>query len=161
MIVMRRRNSKKGQSAIEYLSTYGWALLAIVIVGAVLSQMGVFNQCQTTQPRFSGQSVAMENWQYTGTNNVTMVFEAVNEDVNITNITLDYDDQSVTKDLGSGVSIAAGNTGSVFVDGNSGTDGLSLSSGSCASASVTLTADIGGISGSQVSSQGSMTGPVP
>lgn len=155
---MRRRNQQKGQSAIEYLSTYGWALLAIVIVGAVLSQMGVFNQCQTTNPRFSGQSVAMDNWQYTGTDNVTMVFEAVNQDVNITGVTLDYEDQSASKTIAGGLSISAGNSGTVFVDNN---DGLDLDSGSCASATVTLTADVGDISGSEISSQGSMTGPVP
>ena len=33
---------KKGQSATEYLMTYGWALLAIVVVAAVLWRMGIF-----------------------------------------------------------------------------------------------------------------------
>jgi hypothetical protein len=150
------RRNRKGQSAIEYLTTYGWALLAIVIVGAVLMQMGVFSQCQTTTPRFSGQSVAMENWQYTGTNNITMVFTAVNQDVDLNNVTLDYGDGDVAYYDGSQVSISAGNSGTLFIDGVS-----FLSSGECASASVSLTADVGGISGSEVSSSGSMTGPVP
>jgi len=36
-------NSKrKGQSAIEYMTTYGWAVLLIMIVGLVLWQMGAF-----------------------------------------------------------------------------------------------------------------------
>lgn len=150
------RRTRKGQSAIEYLTTYGWALLAIVIVGAVLMQMGVFSQCQTTTPRFSGQSVAMENWQYTGTNNVTMVFTAVNQDVDINNVTLDYGGGDVVYYDGSTVSISAGNSGTLFID-NIGF----LSTGECASASVSLTADVGGISGSEISSSGSMTGPVP
>lgn len=37
------RSSKRGQSALEYLVTYGWAILAIVIVAAVLWYLGIFN----------------------------------------------------------------------------------------------------------------------
>ncbi|MFH1750783.1 MAG: hypothetical protein ABH863_03835 [Candidatus Micrarchaeota archaeon] len=33
----------RGQSALEYLVTYGWAILAIVIIAAVLWYTGVFN----------------------------------------------------------------------------------------------------------------------
>lgn len=35
-------NSQKGQSAIEYMTTYGWAVLLILVVGMVLWQMGAF-----------------------------------------------------------------------------------------------------------------------
>jgi uncharacterized protein (UPF0333 family) len=35
--------TKKAQSALEYLMTYGWAILIIVIVGAALYALGVFN----------------------------------------------------------------------------------------------------------------------
>jgi len=34
---------KKGQGAMEYLMTYGWAILIILVVGLVLWQMGFFN----------------------------------------------------------------------------------------------------------------------
>ncbi|VVB68283.1 Uncharacterised protein [Candidatus Norongarragalina meridionalis] len=34
---------KRGQSALEYLVTYGWAILAIVIIAAVLWYFGIFN----------------------------------------------------------------------------------------------------------------------
>ncbi|MEM3399225.1 MAG: hypothetical protein QXP42_00125 [Candidatus Micrarchaeia archaeon] len=34
---------RKGQAAMEYLMTYGWAILVIVIVVAVLFYIGVFN----------------------------------------------------------------------------------------------------------------------
>ena len=50
---MFSKNSKKGQSALEYLMTYGWALVVIVIVIAALvfliqpSQVGG-NTCSTT-----------------------------------------------------------------------------------------------------------------
>ena len=35
--------NSKGQSALEYLMTYGWALVVIVIVVAALFAFGVFN----------------------------------------------------------------------------------------------------------------------
>ncbi|MCX6777790.1 MAG: hypothetical protein NT157_02800, partial [Candidatus Micrarchaeota archaeon] len=34
---------RKGQAAMEYLMTYGWAILVIVIVLAALLYLGVFN----------------------------------------------------------------------------------------------------------------------
>jgi hypothetical protein len=34
---------KRGQSALEYLVTYGWAILVIVIIAALLAYFGVFN----------------------------------------------------------------------------------------------------------------------
>jgi len=35
--------AKKGQAALEYLSTYGWLLIIIVIVAAALYALGIFN----------------------------------------------------------------------------------------------------------------------
>jgi len=40
-------DSKKGQSAIEYMTTYGWAVLLILVVGMVLWQMGAFTPPST------------------------------------------------------------------------------------------------------------------
>jgi len=34
--------SKKGQGALEYLMTYGWAILVVMVVGIVLWYLGVF-----------------------------------------------------------------------------------------------------------------------
>ena len=49
--------SKKGQAAMEFLMTYGWAILAAVIVIGVLAYFGVFspstyvpNQCIVSAP---------------------------------------------------------------------------------------------------------------
>ncbi len=47
----------KSQSALEYLMTYGWAILIIVIVAAVLYSFGIFNpspSASTTVTGFSG-----------------------------------------------------------------------------------------------------------
>lgn len=44
----------KGQGAMEYLMTYGWALLVIVVVGAALFALGVLNPNTYTQKRCQG-----------------------------------------------------------------------------------------------------------
>lgn len=39
---LKSPGNRKGQAAIEYLTTYGWAILVILVVGVVLWQMGAF-----------------------------------------------------------------------------------------------------------------------
>jgi len=45
---------KKGQGALEYLMTYGWALLIIVVVAAALYALGVLNPATYSQSRCTG-----------------------------------------------------------------------------------------------------------
>lgn len=54
---------KKAQAATEYLMTYGWALLAIVIVAAVLWNMGVFGGkgCGRSITGFAGENIYIED----------------------------------------------------------------------------------------------------
>ncbi len=52
--------TKRAQSALEYMMTYGWAILIIVIVAAVLYAMGVFTPGKSagnTATGFSGLTV--------------------------------------------------------------------------------------------------------
>ena len=56
----------KGQSAMEYLMTYGWAILIVIIVAAVLFSLGVFNPATyttTTATGFSGFNVPSGGFQ--------------------------------------------------------------------------------------------------
>ena len=39
---------RKGQGAMEYLMTYGWAILVVMIVGIAMWQLGIFNMGGTT-----------------------------------------------------------------------------------------------------------------
>ncbi len=45
---------KKGQAALEYLLTYGWAILIVIIVGASLYALGIFTPGQWTGQRQTG-----------------------------------------------------------------------------------------------------------
>ncbi len=47
---------KRAQSALEYMMTYGWAILIIVIVAAVLYSMGIFNPSSSVTTSSSGFS---------------------------------------------------------------------------------------------------------
>jgi hypothetical protein len=50
---------RKGQSAMEYLMTYGWAILIVVIVAIALTALGVFTPSQTrTEARFTALGVS-------------------------------------------------------------------------------------------------------
>ena len=67
----------KGQAAIEYLSTYGWAILFIAIIGVVLWQMSVFN-LPSPPPDCRGFSqIRPADWVLKDDGNFTMVI--VNE----------------------------------------------------------------------------------
>jgi len=45
---------RKGQGAMEYLMTYGWAILVVMIVGIVMWQLGIFNPGGTQGMTFKG-----------------------------------------------------------------------------------------------------------
>ena len=50
------RKSKRSQSALEYMMTYGWAILIIVIVAVILYSMGIFNPSSSITFTSSGFS---------------------------------------------------------------------------------------------------------
>jgi hypothetical protein len=132
------QNKRKGQSAIEYLTTYGWALLAIVLVGAILVQMGVFSQCNKSSPRFSGNSVGLDTWAFTDTGNYSFVFKAVKEDINITNVSVSTDSwRSSNASLDNFGGINSGQSDTIKVDASS-----NIESGECVSAELTVEYDL-------------------
>ena len=47
---------KRSQSALEYMMTYGWAILIIVIVAVILYSMGIFNPSSSVTFTSSGFS---------------------------------------------------------------------------------------------------------
>ncbi len=47
--MIHKNNTLKGQSAMEYLMTYGWAILIIAVVLAALFELGVFGTGGTPQ----------------------------------------------------------------------------------------------------------------
>ncbi|HDI02858.1 MAG TPA: hypothetical protein ENF95_01850 [Candidatus Aenigmarchaeota archaeon] len=84
---------KKGQSALEYLMTYGWAILIIIIVGGVLYYYGVFSPGKLVGKSKVGFSdVDVDAWTI-DTSGATPVMKIklvnkVGKDINITDITV-------------------------------------------------------------------------
>ena len=64
---------KRGQSALEYLVTYGWAILAIVIIAAVLWYFGIFNPNKWSSSKQCGGFSNFQCIDYNNTANTTYV----------------------------------------------------------------------------------------
>lgn len=66
--------NKKAQSAMEYLMTYGWAILIVIIVAAALYALGVFNPATFTGRTATGFQVlgAPTDWDLTTAGNLTL-----------------------------------------------------------------------------------------
>lgn len=81
---------KKGQTAMEYLMTYGWAILIILIVGAVLAYYGVFNLGALT-PKGGCTSgslyIAATDWLYNAPGTIDVMIEnRVGQDINLSSV---------------------------------------------------------------------------
>ncbi len=68
-------NDNKGQGAMEYLMTYGWAILVVMIVGIVMWQLGIFNMGSTSitatgfskiKPQLAGTGIDATTGIFTG-----------------------------------------------------------------------------------------------
>lgn len=82
----------KGQSAIEYLMTYGWMLLVVAIVGGLVFTM-VQDQNIEEVTGFEGEEVMVENFGVNSDNNLTLqVLNARSGEVELTNVTVEGDD---------------------------------------------------------------------
>lgn len=97
----------KAQSAIEYLTTYGWMLLVVSIVsGVVYSQFGA--HCPDSASGFTGQSISINDFGLTA-NSDDLDFALENsrtDQITIDRIRLSNEDENVdytiNEDLGPG-----------------------------------------------------------
>lgn len=61
--MMKNDKSKKGQAALDFLMTYGWAIALIVIIAAVLFALGIFDINNFVGNKAVGFSqVAVKGW---------------------------------------------------------------------------------------------------
>lgn len=127
---------RKGQSAIEYLMTYGWMLLVVAIVGGAIFAM-VQGQCAKQSSGFTGEAVTIDSFAPTS-NNLQIVFRnGGSEQVNVTNVDISSDGSSVDSNSSSMV-LNVGDTGKYVFSGIS-------SSEACNNYDVEVTFDKGQI----------------
>jgi hypothetical protein len=87
-------NMKKAQSAMEYLMTYGWAILIVIIVAAALFALGVFNPATYTQSAptgFQSFQIPSGGYQLTSAGQLTIQLKNMaGANINITRINATY-----------------------------------------------------------------------
>ena len=82
---------QKGQSALEYLMTYGWALIVIVIVIAAL--VFLINPTQSGTEGCTGfQKLPIGNWQISSTGLVMKVTNQTGRTLSNVNLWANFDD---------------------------------------------------------------------
>jgi len=76
----------KGQAALDFLMTYGWALLLIVLVVGALFALGIFDTGTFLGSRAAGfTQMGVSGWQLNAAGNFSMKFKnKAGTDVNIT-----------------------------------------------------------------------------
>jgi hypothetical protein len=93
----------RGQTAVEYLMTYGWAILIILIVAGVLAYYGIFAPAGFLGPtaRGFGQIQVLNPWSVAASNGAISLNLAnrVGGAVEIYNATLEIDNVIYTCDL--------------------------------------------------------------
>ena len=130
---------RKGQAATEFLMTYGWAILAIVIVAAVLWNMGVFKgQCAKTAPVQvfgSGEQLQVSDWNLDINNKLTLQLKNLaGNDISISSGDLYVPQGAWNKTNNTVLSVPAGGDATYIITGN-GTG----TSGNCFTADVNMT----------------------
>ena len=140
---------RTGQSAIEYLTTYGWMLLVIAIVGgAIFTTVQNSSQIQSTSG-LANADVQIENFGITG-NNLSVELRAASSDpVENVNLTLYQQDTDQVATADSSVTIPVGDTATVGVPDIDSSENTNTFD-------VQITYDTGGLNGLAVN--GTLTG---
>ncbi len=114
----------KGQSAIEYLMTYGWMLLVVAIVGGAIFAT-VQGQCTQSTSGFTGGDVIVENFGLDGDGDIQLEVRNGGSDTleissaNLTNPDSSGDDLTLNTSE-STTSIGVGNSETVVIDSSNG-----------------------------------------
>lgn len=88
---------QKGQSTLEYLITYGWAILILVVVASILWYLGIFNPSRWIGSQSIGFSKFVVNdFTVNSAGKLTLVF-ASKEDraIQNVNVTIIYSNDTV------------------------------------------------------------------
>lgn len=83
--------TKKAQAALEYLMTYGWAILIIAIIAGALYYMNVFSSsCDSPiSTGFSGVEILSNDFAFTSEGDLEIILtNAAAETVHILNVTV-------------------------------------------------------------------------
>lgn len=106
---------KKGQAALDFLMTYGWAIALVVIIAAVLFALGVFDVSNFVGSKAAGFSgVAVPGWQLAADGTLTMrLSNQVGQRINVTSINATIGSTNVNISIPTAV-LAPGDTSGIL-----------------------------------------------
>ena len=113
-------SKRKAQAAMEYLMTYGWAIIIIIIVAAALYYLNVFSPPTTNVASgLTGFTVPTGGWNFVGSSGLLtlQLRNAVGSNINITTATATISSQAVTNTTGSGITMSPNQLGTVTFPG--------------------------------------------
>ena len=138
----------KGQSAIEYLMTYGWMLLVVAIVGGTIFAVTGDQSVESTSG-FAGADISIENFGLTSEGRLQIQFRNTASDtVEINSVIIEDGDQE-TSALALSETISVADSGFVEIEEFNSAAGSN-------SMDVTVNYNAGGLSGLEAS--GTITG---
>jgi len=115
------RAKKEGQTSFDFLMTYGWALLLIVIVIGALFALGVFNVGSFTGPTATGfAQIGMIDWNVNNSGSLSLKLQNLaGMDIRVTGVSGLYGNSNFSYII-SNVSIPNGEASDVFNVGTIG-----------------------------------------
>lgn len=143
----------KAQSAIEYLVTYGWMLVAVAIAGGAVYP-AFSSQCIESTTGFQSQSINLQNFGPNTDNELELVVENQRSDqITVEKITAGLEDSDVNITNSQDLLIRPGGTNATNVG-----YGISSSSEDCTTFEVEIEYSIGPLESQKAT--GTVTGPI-
>ncbi|NOZ82062.1 MAG: hypothetical protein GXO63_02835 [Candidatus Micrarchaeota archaeon] len=91
----------KGQAAVEYLMTYGWMIVAVIVISAALYSLGVFNPSTWVQKNARGFSAfEVKDWSITQSGLNLVLGVKTTSSVNITSVEANFETGSCSSSVG-------------------------------------------------------------
>lgn len=151
--------NKKGQAAIEFLTTYGWAILAIALVGVIIVAYISGRGCAQGISGFEGKQVIVEDKSFPSATNATLLIRNLaGAQITVTDINLVQEDGTTIDGTVNSTTISNGGTGTVSALLGSALPDYGI--GNCYSLKAVITFDIQGrLAGKQV--VGTLKGSYP
>mgnify|MGYP006914316714 CR=1 FL=1 len=145
-----RFDNRKGQSAIEYLMTYGWMLLVVAIVGGAIFAT-VQGQCQQATSGFSGTDIRVDDFGVDADGNLQMQLRnGASDPVEVVDVTSTSQVDSTSVSNTTATQIAVGDTATISLDDPS-TDGPFSQVDGCNTFDLSMTYNVvGGLDNQQI-----------
>jgi hypothetical protein len=131
----------KGQSAIEYLTTYGWMILAVAAVSGI-AYNSIQSSCTRSFSDFYTDAIEVDDFGLSGNGDFLMSVENTGySEIQFDSINISVNEEYVDKDLD--LNLSSGSSDQITLSGFTSTQ-------SCNTLDVQMKFDRGGLTGQEV-----------